>query len=108
MNELTVMLGDGQGGFVEADKSPFDCGAKVFHTAVADVNRDGKLDVIAAAGDGVRVMVGDGRGGFSRTPAIPTGRGAYRLDLGDLNSDGKIDVVTSNAESGTVSVLLGK
>jgi hypothetical protein len=28
------------------------------------VNRDGKMDVVAAAGDAVRVMLGDGRGGF--------------------------------------------
>jgi len=107
MNELTVLLGDGQGGFVEADKSPFDSGAYLFHVSVADVNRDGKMDVVGAAGASVRVMLGDGRGGFSAAPGITTGRGTYRLALSDLNGDGKMDVVTSNSESSTVSVLLG-
>ena len=108
MNQLTVLLGDGRGGFVEAPGSPFDFGHNVFHAIVADLNRDGKNDVIAAAGDGVRVMLGDGRGGFTPGPASQTGRGAYRLDVADLNGDGKLDVVTSNNESGTVSVLLGR
>ncbi|MGH9882264.1 MAG: FG-GAP repeat domain-containing protein [Pyrinomonadaceae bacterium] len=107
LNELTVMLGDGRGGFVEAPPSPFDFGHHLFHAVVADVNRDGKMDVLAAAGDSVRVMLGDGRGGFKAGPPIVTGRGAWRLALGDFNGDGKMDVATSNSEANTVSVLLG-
>jgi len=105
--QLTVMLGDGRGGFVEAPASPFDFGQKGFHAVVGDVNRDGKIDVIAAGGDNVRLMFGDGRGGFAQGPAVPTGRGTWRLDIADLNRDGKPDVVTSNNESRSVSVLLG-
>jgi hypothetical protein len=108
MNQLTVMLGDGRGGFVEATASPFDFDGKAFRAVVADVNRDDKTDVVAAGGDSVRVMLGDGRGGFAMGPATRTGQGAWRLDLGDVNQDGKIDVVTSDSESDTISVLLGK
>jgi hypothetical protein len=108
MNLLTVLIGDGRGGFAEAPSSPFDSGDKLFHAIVADLNRDGKGDVIAAAGDGVRVMLGDGRGGFAAGPPSPTGKGVWRLAVADVNGDGKMDVVTSNSESGSVSVLLGK
>jgi hypothetical protein len=108
MNQLTVLIGDGGGGFVEAVGSPFDFGHNVFHAVVVDINRDGKNDVVAAAGDGVRVMLGDGRGSFTPGPASLTGQGVYRLDVADVNGDGKTDVVTSNNESGNVSVLLGK
>ena len=108
MNELTVLIGNGRGGFVEATGSPFDFGHSVFHAVVADINRDGKGDVVAAAGDGARVMLGDGRGGFAPGPASQTGQGVYRLAVADVNGDGKIDVVTSNSESGSVSVLLGR
>jgi len=108
MNQLTVMIGDGRGGFVEATASPFDFGHNVFRTVIVDVNRDGKMDVVAAAGDSVRVMLGDGRGGFTTGPATQTGRGTWRLDVGDLNGDGRMDVVTGNSESDTVSVLLGR
>jgi hypothetical protein len=108
MNQLTVMLGDGRGGFVEATASPFDVGGKTFHANVADVNRDGKTDVLIVGGDSVRVMLGDGRGGFAGGPTIQSGPGAWRLSLGDVNRDGKIDVMTSNLENDTVSVLLAR
>ena len=108
MNKLTVLLGNGRGGFVEASGSPFDFGGKVFHAGVTDVNRDGKADVIAAAGDSVRVMLGDGQGGFTRGPSIGSGPGTWRIDLGDVNADGKLDVVTSNMEGDSVTVLLAK
>jgi hypothetical protein len=69
---------------------------------------DGHADVVAAAGDGVRVMLGDGRGAFRTAPGSPfaTGKGAWQLVVGDLNGDKKPDVATSNLESGTVTVLL--
>jgi hypothetical protein len=108
MNKLTVLLGNGRGGFVEASGSPFDFGGKVFHAGVIDVNRDGKNDVIAAAGDSVRVMLGDGQGGFTTGPSTRSGPGTWRIDLGDVNGDGKLDAVTSNMESDSVTVLLAK
>jgi hypothetical protein len=106
MSALTVLLGDGRGGFVEATASPFDFGGKAFHTAVIDVNRDGKMDVLTAGGESVRVMLGDGRGGFASGPAIRTGPGAWRMAVADINGDGKTDLITSNVENDTVSVLL--
>jgi VCBS repeat protein len=109
-SELTVLLGEGSGNFKEASASPFDFGHAVFHMVLGDVNRDGKPDVVAAAGDGVRVMLGDGRGGFAPAPHSPflTGKGAWRLAVGDVNGDGKLDVITTNTESNTVGVLLGR
>jgi hypothetical protein len=108
MNKLTVLLGDGRGGFVEAQASPFEFDGNAFHAVVADVNRDKKMDVIAAGGDSVRVMLGDGRGGFVTGPAIRSGPGTWRLALGDVNGDGKADLVTSHLENDTVSVLLAR
>jgi hypothetical protein len=72
------------------------------------VNQDGKLDVVAAGGDSLRVLLGDGLGSFRSGVTIPVGQGAWRLAAGDLNEDGRIDVVTSNSESNTVTVLLGR
>ena len=108
--ELTVLLGDGKGGFNEASGSPFNFGHSVFSIALADMNRDGQPDVIGVSGDGVRVMLGDGRGGFKPAPDSPflTGGGTWSFALGDVNGDGKTDVVTTGSESGKVSVLLGQ
>lgn len=109
-SELTILTGDGKGGFKETTGSPFDLGHAAWHLAVADVNGDGKADVAAAAGDGVRVMLGDGRGSFQPAPDSPfaTGKGAWQLAVGDVNGDGKPDVVTSDLEAHTVTILLAQ
>ena len=106
---LTVLFGDGRGGFNEAGGSPFDLGHSAWHVALADLNGDGKADVVAA-GDGVRVLLGDGQGNFKTAPGspFPTGKGAWRLAIGDLNGDGKPDVATSNLEANSVTVLLAQ
>ena len=108
LNALTVMIGNGRGDFVEERRSPFDFGLSLFHVVVADVNRDGKNDVIGTSGNSIRVMLSDGSGGLQSGEPVPVGRGAWRLAVADLNADGRNDVVTSNSESNSLSVLLGR
>lgn len=108
INALTVMLGDGRGGFTEANGSPFDFGTSLYHITLADVDRDGTMDVMATSGNSIRVLLGDGRGAFKQAMSIPVGPGAWRLAAADLNGDGAIDIVTSNSEGNSLSVLLGK
>jgi hypothetical protein len=105
---LTVMIGDGRGGFTEANGSPFDFGVNLFHLITADVDRDGRMDVVATSGDRIRVLLGDGRGAFKTAASIAVGPGAWRIAAADLNADGAVDVVTSNSEGNNLSVLLGK
>lgn len=107
-SKLTVMIGDGAGRFSESPGSPFDFGRNAFEVVLADVNRDNRIDVLAAAGEGVRLMFGDGRGNFTPGPPIAAGRGVWRLEVTDLNGDGKLDLVSSNLESRNVSILLGQ
>jgi hypothetical protein len=109
-SELTVLIGNGSGEFMEAADSPFNLGSSAWHVAIADLNRDGNADVLAAANTGVRVLFGDGKGQFVAAPGSPflTGSGTWRFAVIDVNCDGKPDVVTSNFESSNVSVLLGK
>jgi hypothetical protein len=106
----SVLLGDGRGNFTEAAASPFNLGQQAHYIALVDVNRDGQLDVIGAAGTGVRGLIGDGRGGFTPAPTSPfaPGRGMWKLATGDVNADGKMDVVGSNIEADSVTVLLGR
>ncbi len=108
LSELTVLLGNGKGEFTEVAGSPFNIGHHGFQLGLADVDHDGRLDVVAATGD-VQVLVGDGRGGFQPAPGSPflTGGGSWRLALDDVNGDGKIDVVTCSPDTNTVNLLLG-
>jgi FG-GAP-like repeat len=109
-NELTVILGDGRGGFAETTGSPFNLGHSAWRVAIEDFNRDGKTDVAAAAGDGVRLMLGDGRGSFKPAQGSPfqTGKGVWQLAVGDVNEDSKPDIATSNLETDNVTVLIAR
>jgi len=75
--------------------------------AVADLNGDGKLDLVSA-GRNVLVLLGKGdrkfASGIAHAPA--TAGFAVASVLGDLNGDGKADIVLADS-SNTVSVLLG-
>jgi hypothetical protein len=109
-SQLTVLISNNGTSFTEMPDSPYDLGHAAWGVRLADVNRDSKADVVAAAGEGVRIMLGDGRGGFTPAPGSPfaVGGGAWRLDIGDVNGDSKPDIVTGNLESKSVSVLLGQ
>ena len=47
-NTVTVLLGNGAGGFTSAAGSPFSVGASPISVALGDVNGDGTLDLIVA------------------------------------------------------------
>jgi hypothetical protein len=107
LNALTVMTGDGRGGFTEANGSPFDFGFSLYQLIIADVDRDATMDVVGTTGNSLRVLLGDGRGAFKPPLSIQVGPGAWRFAVTDLNGDGSIDVVTSNSEGNNLGVLLG-
>jgi hypothetical protein len=110
---LTVLLGDGKGGFKPSPHSPFATNSypHVHGVAVADFNSDGKLDVVTDSWghDQILLLLGDGAGNL----ILPghffhTGKRPYqRLRSADFNKDGKPDVVTTDMDINSVSILLG-
>jgi M6 family metalloprotease-like protein len=112
-NWISIALGHGDGTFgapqpVVTLAGDSNGGPAV---ALADVNGDGKLDILAAswAGYGVAVFLGQGNGTFGPEADFPVSSGyANSIATGDFNGDGKIDIVTSDPFGSTVSVLLGK
>jgi hypothetical protein len=82
--------------------------------AIADVNGDGKQDLVATNEDAdmVAVLLNRGDGTFRPRVAYPTGRTTFvdnmSLAVGDLNGDGKPDLVTANTYAKRVYVLLNK
>jgi hypothetical protein len=47
---VTILLGDGHGGFHEAPGSPVKTAPAPWAVEIADVNRDGKLDLVIIPG----------------------------------------------------------
>ena len=43
---VTILLGDGKGGFHEAPGSPFPAGGKPWQVAVDDLDGDGNADLV--------------------------------------------------------------
>jgi hypothetical protein len=110
-NTVSVLLNNGDGTFtLQPSLSTGSNGLGATAVILADVNGDGKPDLITAniTSGTVSVFLGNGNGGFGSPQSFSTGgSGPISVAAGDVNGDGKIDLVVANKDSNTVSVLLG-
>jgi hypothetical protein len=93
----------------------FHVGAAPAFVAAADLNRDGKPDLVTANGDifggspgKISILLASGAGSFQDSVDYPVSGTPTWVAIGDLNGDGYPDLATANGGSDTVSVLLGK
>src|SRR3984957_18644486 len=112
---VSVLLGNGDGTF-QPELSYGSGGIHTLSVAVADVNRDGKPDLLVTnrnclkgcSGGIVSVLLNNGDGTF-RPPVIYSSgqRDAWSIAVADVNGDGMPDLVVSDGDESFVSVLLG-
>jgi hypothetical protein len=86
----------------------FSTGAPAWNVTTADLNNDGKLDLlwVSPTAGTVSVALGNGNGTFAAPRSFRAEANARALAVGDFNADGKLDVITANA-TGTLSLLKG-
>jgi hypothetical protein len=119
---VLVLLGNGDGTFQPAQRIDSG-GVGALSIALADVNGDGKPDLLVAndcaslvvcTNGSVTVLLGNGNGTFQ--PAVSYNSGgarAYSVAVGDVNGDGNLDLIVANQYAGgsdtnsNVSVLFG-
>jgi hypothetical protein len=107
---VDVLLGNGDGTFQAAVNYALE--SLPNSVAVADVNGDGKLDLVVVGDDSVDVLLGNGDGTFQSPSKNITESGGESVAIGDVNGDSKLDLVVANhgdgtPNSGSVSVFLG-
>lgn len=102
---LDLLRGDGNGGFLPplALSNP---GHGFNRVIAADINRDGKLDVVADAQGQTYVFLGKGDGTFLPPSAIGVAPSSL-LAVADFNGDGTPDLLSRFAPT-AVGIQLGK
>jgi Bacterial Ig-like domain (group 3)/FG-GAP-like repeat len=118
---VSVLLGNGN-GTLQAPKIYPSGAYTALSVTIADVNKDGKLDLVVAnqcqdrtcQNGAVSVLLGNGDGSFQAAQSYAsTGYFTNSVTVGDFNGDGNPDVVLTNqcqdsaCQNGGVSVLLG-
>jgi len=96
---VSVLLNDGNGNFSQSSFTPF-VGDYPASVTLADVDGDGKPDLLFSVRDPVAIYYFRNLGGGSFAPPVtlasPTGIGANRtFAVGDFNGDGRPDIVYS-------------
>jgi hypothetical protein len=106
VRELIVWIGDGKGGF-----TPFNKGLTRGHhylcVALADVNRDGRDDLVASVTGlgrnaflGLKVFLSNPDGFTEISEGLPTSEVFFAVDACDLNGDGVPEIVAVGASGG--------
>jgi hypothetical protein len=102
-SSILILPGDGKGGFTK--KAHYKTGGVYpLQGAAYDLNKDGKLDLVAANhrpvdGGTIGVLLGNGDGSFqTATPYTPSVQPTW-VTAADFNRDGHLDLVVSNLQN---------
>jgi acetyl esterase/lipase len=111
-NNVSLLLGNGDGTFAPASSIPVG-GAATF-VVTADFDHDGHQDLAVTTVDSSRylrgtlsIVLGNGGGTFRAGQSLAVGRNLTSMAVHDFNGDGVADLAVTSAATDAVSVLLG-
>ena len=112
----TVLVGCAQSAVytpVETHTLPgrLSAAAKTLAVAIADVDNDGNLDVVAGAGEpgAITISYGDGAGGLAETQTLVVEGDVRSVALADVNEDGLADIIYSvQRQSSGIRIMLNQ
>ena len=104
---LTVLTNNGSGGFGSNATLALSAGSFPYYVVAADINGDGKPDLIASDtfGIGLTVFTNNGSGIFGSNATLIVGSEPNQVAVADVNGDGKPDLICANFNSSTLTVL---
>jgi hypothetical protein len=114
-NNVTMLLGRGDGTFAEATGSPISSGIGNGPVAIAagDLNGDAKPDlaVVNQTDNSVSVLLNNGDATFTTSASSPLQTGAGTspngVAIADFNQDGLADIAVTNGGANTFTVFVG-
>ena len=106
-NNVGVFVGNGDGTF--ASPQYYGVGDNPVSVAAADLNHDGKLDLVVANqhSASLSILPGNGNGTFRDQLTVGVGQQPRKVVIDDFNLDGAPDIAVTNFQDNTVGVLLG-
>jgi len=96
---------------------PLPPGSGAQGITIGDLNKDGKLDIVAPNDnlDNITIFLNQGGGNFAAQPVITAGNDTFGAAIADFNLDGNPDIAISNFigvgntdNNSNVGILLGK
>jgi len=105
-----VVRGDASacGGQLFSPRVNYSVGKTPLGVAIADLNHDGKLDIVTSNDNpSASVLLGSGDGTFQPVTSYDTFDVGTSVAVADFNGDGHPDLAVSTTKLGIVSFLLG-
>lgn len=109
-DSIGLLLNQGNNKFNAQVRYSMPTGSSPRSISAADVNNDGRPDLVVAnsGSDEIAVFLNNGNGIFANrvSYALSVGAAPYSVALGDVNGDGKVDIVVANSGAHNAAVLL--